>query len=180
MSKTIAQIIAEAEEIRVETDPNGNTAERVGGTIKDMAEYVNNNTSKLNTTTQKAETALNLAEELSEEGRYIIEGNVTNNPDEVTLTSEDDKLQLKNRRYLASVGGVQGQMGYIILTKGQTFKQQVEAIKEEGNTIFEIRYDYDLGGAEVTIPEGCTLKFEGGSISNGTVVVNNSTIKSDT
>lgn len=40
MSKTIAQIIAEAEEIRVETDPNGNTAERVGTAIKDVAEYV--------------------------------------------------------------------------------------------------------------------------------------------
>lgn len=179
MSKTIAQIIAEAEEIRVETDPNGNTAERVGTAIKDVAEYVNNNNAKLNTTTKKAETALNLAEELSEEGRYIIEGNVTNNPDEVTLTSSDDKLQLKNRPYLASVGGVQGQMGYVILAKGQTFKQQVVAISE-GNTIFEIRYDYDLGGEEVRIPENCVLKFEGGSISNGTVVVNNSTIKSDT
>ena len=40
MSKTIAQIIAEAEEIRVETDPNGNTADRVGTAIKDVAEYV--------------------------------------------------------------------------------------------------------------------------------------------
>lgn len=148
--------------IKVQTDTN--TAD-----ITSLKTKVNTNTSEINTTTQKAETALNLAEELSEEGRYIIDGNVTNNPDEVTLTSEDDKLQLKNRRYLASVGGVQGQMGYIILAKGQTFKQQVEAIAE-GKTIFEIRYDYDLGGGSVTIPDGCTLKFDGGSVKNGSVV----------
>ena len=35
------------------------------------------------------------------------------------------------------------------------------------NTIYEIRYDFDLNGANVKIPDGCTLKFEGGSVANG-------------
>lgn len=39
----------------------------------------------------------------------------------------------------------------------------------QSNTVYEIRYEFDLGGAEVTIPEGCVLKFEGGKLKNGTL-----------
>lgn len=49
------------------------------------------------------------------------------------------------------------QMGYVILRKNKTFAEQVT----EENTIYEIRYPFDLGGASVTIPAGCVLKFEG-------------------
>lgn len=44
------------------------------------------------------------------------------------------------------------------------------------NTIYEIRYDFDLNGEKITIPEGCTLDFQGGSMSNGTVTVRNTKI----
>ena len=37
------------------------------------------------------------------------------------------------------------------------------------NTIYEIRYDFDLNGETIEIPEGCTLKFEGGSLRNGSI-----------
>lgn len=57
-------------------------------------------------------------------------------------------------------------MGYVILRKDKSFKQQVEG---KPNTIFEIRYDFDLEGGEVAIPESCILKFEGGCLRNGTV-----------
>ena len=43
-----------------------------------------------------------------------------------------------------------------------------EMLSEE-NTIYEIRYDFDLDGETVTIPENCILKFDGGSLKNGTV-----------
>ena len=46
------------------------------------------------------------------------------------------------------------------------------------NTIYEIRYDFELGEEEITIKEGCTLKFNGGSLKNGTVVCNNTNITS--
>lgn len=39
----------------------------------------------------------------------------------------------------------------------------------QSNTIYEIRYDFDLNGAEITIPEGCILDFQGGSFSNGSL-----------
>lgn len=35
------------------------------------------------------------------------------------------------------------------------------------NTIYEIRYDFDLNNTEITIPEGCILNFQGGNFSNG-------------
>ena len=47
------------------------------------------------------------------------------------------------------------------------------------NTVFVIQYDYTLG-ENVTIPAGCTLQFDGGSISGSyTIALNNTTIVAD-
>lgn len=46
------------------------------------------------------------------------------------------------------------------------------------NTIYEIRYDFDLNGETIEMQEGCTLKFEGGIIKNGKVIYNETYIKS--
>lgn len=51
------------------------------------------------------------------------------------------------------------------------------AMINQPNTIYEIRYDFDLDGGTVNIPENCTLKFEGGSLKNGTIIANNTSIK---
>lgn len=37
----------------------------------------------------------------------------------------------------------------------------------QANTIYEIRYGFDLNNQTITIPEGCVLRFNGGTISNG-------------
>lgn len=39
----------------------------------------------------------------------------------------------------------------------------------KSNVIYKITKDIDLGGGTLTIPEGCTLDFQGGSFSNGTI-----------
>ena len=91
----------------------------------------------------------------------VIEGDVTNAPDEEDLTSENNLLKLKNRSALNG-------MGYVILRRGASFASQVTT----SNTIYEVRYNFDLDGASVTIPAGCTLKFDGGSIINGTINFN--------
>lgn len=44
------------------------------------------------------------------------------------------------------------------------------------NTIYIIQYDYNLNGQTITIPSGCVLLFEGGSISTGTLSGNNTII----
>ena len=64
-------------------------------------------------------------------------------------------------------------MGYLVLKKNKTFAEQVT----EANTIYEIRDHFNLGGNSVNIPAGCTLKFNGGDISNGSVVYNNTEIQ---
>ena len=87
------------------------------------------------------------------------------NPDDLDKNS-DNQIQLADRD---STNG----MGYVILRKNKTLAEQVT--KE--NTIYEIRYDYDLDGGEVTIPSGCTLYFQGGSFSNGTLVGYNTKIR---
>ena len=41
------------------------------------------------------------------------------------------------------------------------------------DTKYVVRYDYDLGGETVEMPTGCMLAFEGGSVSNGKLIGNN-------
>lgn len=48
----------------------------------------------------------------------------------------------------------------------------------EANTIYEIRYDFDLNGETVEIPEGCTLKFCGGILKYGTINCSSTIINS--
>lgn len=45
------------------------------------------------------------------------------------------------------------------------------------NVIYKITKDISLEGGTLTIPEECTLDFQGGSIINGTIVGNNTKIK---
>ena len=47
------------------------------------------------------------------------------------------------------------------------------------NTIYIIQYDYDLRGAEITIPEESVLDFQGGILGNGVIVGNSTTIKAN-
>lgn len=89
--------------------------------------------------------------------------------DEEDITKTlDNKLKLKDREYGDG-------MGYVIVRKDKTFADQVT----KSNTIYEIRYDFDLNNVEVNIPENCILKFEGGSLSNGKLIGNNTSILSE-
>ena len=46
----------------------------------------------------------------------------------------------------------------------------------KANTRYIIQYDYDLNSTTITIPEGCVLEFQGGSLRNGTITGNNTFI----
>ena len=41
----------------------------------------------------------------------------------------------------------------------------------KSNVIYKITKDIDLELGTLTIPSGCTLDFQGGSISNGTITL---------
>ena len=80
--------------------------------------------------------------------------------DEDIDQNEDGKLQFANRVYDAQQPNG---MGYKILRADKTFASQVT----DTNTVFEIRYDFDLGGQTMNLPTNSVLLFNGGSISNG-------------
>lgn len=102
--------------------------------------------------------------------------------DEEDITAEGDTpqtqvLKLKDRAYdsLNASG-----KGYKILRKnwqpinGERKNVLTQEMINEPNTIYEIRYDFDLNGAEIEIKEGCVLSFVGGMIANGKIIGNKS------
>ena len=120
------------------------------------------------------------ADKLSQEVLDLIgqgfKGNIENHPDGEDLTSVE-LTSVGNTKYkvlkFADRNYTQDGMGYVILRKNKSFEEQVT----KSNTIYEIRYNFDLGSSIVSIPEGCVLKFEGGSVSNGTISLANTYIE---
>ena len=112
-------------------------------------------------------------------------------PDEEDLTRSlldkdgNSYLSLKDREYNPT--GFSG-LGRVILRKNIVeiedhvygkVKNNIlnQDMINKTNTIYEIRYDFDLNGEEITIPEGCILDFQGGILNNGTIILNNTKIK---
>ena len=92
---------------------------------------------------------------------YILQNN-----EDLYITS-DSTLQFKDR--LPSDKA----LGYKYLRRQGNINTQFNS----ENTIYEIRYKYDLQGKTLVLPVGTTLKFVGGSIVNGTLLGNNTTIE---
>ena len=97
--------------------------------------------------------------------------------DEEDITTEGDTpqtqvLKLKDRTYdsLNASG-----KGYKILRKnwqsinGERKNVLTQEMINEPNTVYEIRYDFDLNETEISVKDNCVLKFNGGSVSNGTI-----------
>lgn len=91
------------------------------------------------------------------------------NPDEEDITTnEKGKLQFKNRD---AING----MGYVILRKGKALSEQIV----NADTIYEVRYDFALD-TDFSMPENCTLRFNGGSLSGAyTLTLNATYIEAD-
>lgn len=58
---------------------------------------------------------------------------------------------------------VKANKSYVLLSPNKSFASQCTA----QNTIYEIRYDFDLKEKVLRLPKGCVLKLNGGSINNG-------------
>lgn len=97
---------------------------------------------------------------------------ITNFPDEEDITTDGTVLSFKDREY--DTNNFSG-LGRVILRKNIVLDDGVykniltQNMINKSNTIYEIRYDFDLNGEEVTIPEGCVLDFSGGSFNNGSI-----------
>lgn len=96
------------------------------------------------------------------------------NGDDLQLTN-DLKISFADKTYNpAEYSG----LGKVYLRKnianGKNILKQTHVNKP--NTAYVIRYDYNLDGATLDIPENSVLIFDGGSLSNGTVNLNNARI----
>lgn len=104
---------------------------------------------------------------ISQEAKDYLLTNSPVNTEDITRDSQS-RLQLADRKYNPETPNGKG---YKILRPNMLNRVNTlaQSMITEANTIYEIRYDFDLRGKEITIPEGCTLKFEGGSFKNGTI-----------
>lgn len=128
-------------------------------------EYVRSNASKI-------PNGAILPDHLSPALKELLGSNntITNLPDEEDLTQDCMVLSFKDREYNPEGSG----LGYKILRRnwisGVNVLTQEDMSKD--HTIYEVRYDFDLGGLTITLPEKCTLLFKGGSLNNGVVECN--------
>lgn len=84
----------------------------------------------------------------------------------VDLTSLDELFNSRNDSPMLN------KMSEKTLRRGFLLANQINS----ENTIYKIKYDFDLNGEKVTLPSGCVLKFEGGCIRNGRIVGNHTKI----
>ena len=119
-------------------------------------------------------------EMLSESTKQLIEasggGTITNLADDEDIQSVNDGtgsnvLKFANREY--NPVNFSGK-GYKILRKNiQDGKNiLIQEMINDPNTVYEIRYDFDLDKKTINIPAGCIIFFNGGLIKNGTVNAN--------
>ena len=100
----------------------------------------------------------------------------------VAFWNKIKQLVLGNRPYNPSEFSGKG---YKVLEKniqtvGGVKKNILTAVMlSKANTIYEIRYDFDLGGKTIEMKEGCILKFEGGILYNGKIKGNNTKVEAN-
>lgn len=123
--------------------------------------------------------------------------NIQNNPDEEDLTNIPGNtspiLKFKDKVYdpdnFSGYGRVFLRKNLVQITDINDSNYQNKTINvltqnmfesESGcplvNTIFVIQYDYDLHGTCIELPEESVLLFLGGSISNGVIILHNTSI----
>ena len=116
-----------------------------------------------------------------------IRTNIVPDEEDVTGVKRGDAtvIKLKDKRYdPEEYSG----LGRVYLRKNVITVNSEEGDKELNiltqnmisleNTRYIIQYDYDLNGQTITIPKGCILDFQGGSLSNGRINFNGCFIKS--
>lgn len=115
--------------------------------------------------------------ELIPKSDFVINYNseIYNNPDEEDITVVDEKLKFKDKPHSAATFSG---LGRVYLRKNVVGDKNVltQDMINQPSTIYHIQYDYDLDGRTVVVPNNCILLFEGGSLSNGTIVGNDTII----
>lgn len=98
--------------------------------------------------------------------------------DEDLESNECNVIKFKDRVYNKELASGKG---YKILRKNWVNGKNVltQDMIANTNTIYEIRYDFDLDEKRIVIPSGSLLKFNGGSLNNGNIYNDNSLVEID-
>lgn len=111
---------------------------------------------------------------------------ITNKADEEDLTSSaEGVLRLADKDYVpesfSGLGRKFLRKNIVIVTDENGENLEINQLTQDmlswGSTRYIIQYDFDLNGAEITVPEGCVLDFKGGSFSNGFLRFNKTKIE---
>lgn len=119
--------------------------------------------------------------------KYVI-NSILPDEEDITITDKDfngnSKLKLKDKKYDPSTFSG---MGYKILRKNIVRRVNDDGTIDyinylsanefsDSNTIYEIRYDFDLNDKTIQLLENCTLYYNGGSLNNGTIIYSNTNL----
>lgn len=177
-------ITGNPDDLDVINDLNG--GESTPGSIKVLAAEQgkvldNKITSHKNETDRQFSELKGMIEDVSA-GDIVINGDVTNNADnediESVINPENAQgiLRFKSRNYNPAnfIG-----KGYNILRRNIVEGKNIvtQEMISKSDTAYEIKYDFDLNGETLNLPDNCLLYFNGGSLNNGTVKVNRTVIK---
>jgi hypothetical protein len=132
----------------------------------------------INDASQRIPNGAILPEHLSDSLQQLLSQHHTINnmvDDEDLETKGCGIIKFKDRPYQPNIASGKG---YKILRKD--FYNGINTLTVEDfewqNTIYEVRYDFDLQGQTINLPKGATLLFKGGAINNGSVYFNGGTI----
>lgn len=112
-----------------------------------------------------------IKEDLRNLNPVVIDGNVTNNPDNVFLTSANDEITPKTRTTSLS------KKGFYAIRPTDNFASVLSA--HGSNYIYQICFDFNLGGATIAVPSGATFLFDGGSLADGVLQVDDIVFRGD-
>lgn len=116
-----------------------------------------------------------------------LQQSLTITSDEEDITIVNGKYKFANKEYdnvnFSGMGRtyLRKNITTVTHTEGnQTISTRVNLLTfsmlKDANTIYIIQYDYTLNDNTITIPANCVLLFQGGSITGGTLIGNNTTI----
>lgn len=99
------------------------------------------------------------------------------NPEDLQNNSSG-QIEEANRAYDTSTFSG---LGYRILRKNIQNNKNIltQSMINMPNNVYQIRYDFDLNGATINLPANSVLQFVGGSIKNGTIIGQNTKIRTD-
>ncbi len=147
-----------------------------GKTWEDVSDYIGawfrwNKTSEIDGTLQISRDEKKTWEDISP----VIATDIITNSEDI-VKNDSKELEFANKEY--NPEQFSG-LGRVYLRKNIVDGKNIltQEMINKPNTRYIIQYDYDLNQEEITIPENCTLDFQGGSLYNGTVVFNNTNLK---